>query len=212
MDKETIHYIITYFGNLMTHDEKLALRYQIFTYKTSNNSQLKKGLTDKGLFNTSPKTASLLQNGFDEFALNVAQRILAEVPEKIFFNDCPQCNRLARTPFAKQCRYCGYSWRNRVTIFRIDSVFKLTNRSFYFLGEIADGEINPGQLMDLAILGLDKKVRIESIEFADRLTNGKPWNGVDLGTNELTEGEQEFLKQKNPIHCIIPIILLPHYK
>lgn len=208
MDKETIHYIITYFGNLMTHHEKLTLKHQIFTYKTSNNPQLKKGLTDKGLFNNDPKVTGLLENGFDEFELNVAQRILAEVPEKIFFNDCPQCNRLARTPFAKQCRYCGYSWRNLIAQFKIDSVFKITNRSFYFLGEIVDGEINPGQLMDLAILGLNKKVKIESIEFADRLTNGKPWNGIGLGTNELTEEEQQFLKQKNPIHCTIPITTL----
>lgn len=206
MDQDTIQYIITYFSNLMTHDEKLALRYHIYTYKTSNNPQFKKALDDKGWINSDPKIIALLQNGYDEFELNVAQRILTETPEKIFFNDCPQCNRLARTPFAKQCRYCGYSWRNLVAQFKIDSVFKLTNRSFYFLGEIIDGEITPGQWMDLTKLGLHKKITIKSIEFADKLTNGKPWNGVGLGTNELTEEEQEFLKQKSSLHPIIPII------
>ncbi|WP_160140087.1 hypothetical protein [Chryseobacterium sp. c4a] len=186
MDKDTIQYIITYFINLMTHDEKLALKYHIFTYKTSDN----------------PETGSLIQHSYDEFEFKVVQRIMTETPEKVFFNTCPQCNRLARTPFAKQCRYCGYSWRNLVAQFKIDSVFKITNRSFYFLGEIIDGEINPGQWMDLTKLGLNKKI---TIEFADKLTNGKPWNGVGLGTNELTEEEQEFLKQKSFLHPIIPI-------
>jgi ribosomal protein L40E len=27
-------------------------------------------------------------------------------------NLCPKCNGIARTPEAKQCRYCKYTWRN----------------------------------------------------------------------------------------------------
>ncbi|BAP31480.1 uncharacterized protein CHSO_2443 [Chryseobacterium sp. StRB126] len=206
MDKETIYYIVTYFSNLMTHDEKSALRHHIYTYKTSTNSQLRKILTDKGWLNTDHKIITLLQNGFDEFERNTAQRILAETPEKVFFNTCPQCNKLARTPYAKQCRYCQYSWHNLMAKFKIDSVFQLTNRSFYLLGEIVEGEIHPGQLMDLTTVGLHKKIKIESIELGNKPNNGKPWNGIGLGTNELTEEDKLYLKQQSSLHPIINII------
>ncbi len=38
----------------------------------------------------------------------IATRILKKHPEVI--NNCPKCKRLARTPKAKQCRYCFHSW------------------------------------------------------------------------------------------------------
>ncbi len=57
-----------------------------------------------------------LQHGYyddiEQFELTVAGRIIADTPEKVSFNNCPSCNKLARTPNARQCRYCGYSWRD----------------------------------------------------------------------------------------------------
>ena len=205
MDKETIYYIITYFSNLMTNHEKLALKSQMFTYKTSDNPEMRKILTKRNWISSDPEITSLLQNGYDEFELNVAQRIMIENPEKVFFNNCPQCNRLARTPYAKQCRHCGYSWHSLVAKFKIDSVFQLTNRSFYLLGEIIEGEINKGQLMDLTTIGLHKKIKIESIELGNKPNNGKPWNGIGLGTNELTEEDKQYLEQKSSLSPIINI-------
>ena len=38
----------------------------------------------------------------------IATRIIKEHPEVI--NNCPKCNRLTRTPMAKQCRYCFHTW------------------------------------------------------------------------------------------------------
>lgn len=204
MDKETIHYIITYFSNLMTHHEKLALKSYMF--KTSDNPKMKRILIEKNGISSDPEITSLLQNGYDEFEFKIVQRIMAETPEKIFFNNCPQCNRLARTPHAKQCRYCGYSWHNRVAQFKIDGAFQLTGRSFYLLGEIIEGEINPGQLMDLKTIGLHKKVKIESIELGDKPNNGKPWNGIGLATHELTEEDKEYIKQQASLHPVINII------
>ncbi len=34
MDKETARYIKNYFSRLMTDDERLALKYHMYTYKT----------------------------------------------------------------------------------------------------------------------------------------------------------------------------------
>lgn len=110
MDKETAGYIITYFRNLMTDDEDMALKYHIYTYKSDGNDKLRKIMTDRGWISKKPEIKEFLRNGYEEFELNVAARIMKETPEKVFLNKCPQCNGLARTPYAKQCRHCAYRW------------------------------------------------------------------------------------------------------
>lgn len=206
IDKETIHYIIVYFSHLMTDDEKLALKYKMFIHKTSDNPEMKKTLTEQDWISSNPEGSPLLQNSYDEFKLKIVQRIMSEVPEKIFFNNCPQCNRLSRTPFAKQCRYCGYSWHHVTAKFKIDSVFQLTGRGFYLLGEIIEGEVNPGQLIDLKVLGINNDIKIKSIELADKQSNGEPWNGIGLAINELTGEDMQHLKQICSLHPVINII------
>lgn len=66
----------------------------------------------RGWITQNEDAINLLQNGYEEFELEVAKRIMKEEPEKVFFNNCPVCHKLARTPYAKQCRYCGKSWKN----------------------------------------------------------------------------------------------------
>ncbi|WP_294241031.1 MULTISPECIES: hypothetical protein [Chryseobacterium] len=110
MDQEIVKYIIRYFSHLMTEDEIAALKYQMYMYKSSDNEKQRKIMTEKGWIRQTPETDNLLQNGYEEFEINVAKRIVAQTPEKIFFNNCPDCGKLARTPSAKQCRYCGFSW------------------------------------------------------------------------------------------------------
>lgn len=205
MDRETINYIIRYFGKLMTRDEALALNHHMYTLKSSESEHIRNVMIKQGWINSDPEVIKLLEHGYEVFEQNVVTRILAETPEKVFFNNCPKCNKLARTPYAKQCRHCGYSWHDVTAKFKIFSAFQLTNRSFYLLGEIIEGEINPGQLMDLTILGLHKKIKIGSIELADGMDNGKPWNRIGLGTNDLTEDEKQHLTQKSFLNPIINI-------
>jgi hypothetical protein len=205
MDRETINYIIRYFGKLMTRDEALALNHHMYTLKSSESEQIRNVMIKRGWINSDPEVIKLLEHGYEVFEQNVVTRIIAETPEKVFFNNCPKCNKLARTPYAKQCRHCGYSWHDVTAKFKISSAFQLTNRSFYLLGEIIEGEINPGQLMDLTILGLHKKIKIRSIELADGMDNEKPWNRIGLGTNDLTEDEKQHLKQKSFLNPIINI-------
>lgn len=205
MDRETINYIIRYFGKLMTRDEALALNHHMYTLKCSENVYMRNLMIERGWINSDPEVIQLLEHGYQVFEQNVVTRIMTETPEKVFFNNCPKCHKLARTPYAKQCRHCGYSWHDVTAKFKITSAFQLTNRSFYLLGEIIEGEINPGQWMDLTILGLHKKIKIGSIELADGMDNGKPWNRIGLGTNDLTEDEKQHLKQKSFLNSIINI-------
>lgn len=189
----------------MTRDEALALNHHMYTLKSSESEHIRNVMIKRGWINSDPEVIKLLEHGYEVFEQNVVTRIIAETPEKVFFNNCPKCNKLARTPYAKQCRHCGYSWHDVTAKFKISSAFQLTNRSFYLLGEIIEGEINPGQLMDLTILGLHKKIKIRSIELADGMDNEKPWNRIGLGTNDLTEDEKQHLKQKSFFNPIINI-------
>lgn len=96
----------------MTTDEKLALKHQMFTYKTSDNQNMRKILTEKGWISNEPEILEFLKNGPIEFEMNIVKRILTETPNEVFFNNCPNCGKLARTPQAKQCRYCSFNWHS----------------------------------------------------------------------------------------------------
>lgn len=113
MDKEIINYVRNYFHHLMTDDEQLVLKYHVYTSKTSENSQMRKVMAEKGWISSDPEVSALLKNGYGEFEQKIIKRILEENPEKVFFNNCPECGKPARPPFAKQCRYCRYSWRDQ---------------------------------------------------------------------------------------------------
>ena len=62
------------------------------------------------------------------------------------------------------------------------------------LGQITKGEIKVGQFIDLTMLGLNKKPKIEVIEFALKRQDGEVWEDIGLGTNELTEEDKEYIK------------------
>jgi len=179
----------------MTDDEKLALKYHMYTYKTEDNPKMRKMMVDRGWIIEQPNIKEYLKDGYEEFELSIAKRIMKEAPEKVYLNNCPECNKLARTPYARQCRHCGNNWHDlTVAQFKLNNSFQLTSRQFFLLGEIVKGEIKQGQFMDLTMLGLNKKPKIEAVEFALKRQDGKVWEDVGLGTNELTEEDKEYLK------------------
>jgi hypothetical protein len=54
-------------------------------------------------------TNTLVELGEERLKLKIAKRLLKDSGDEII-NNCPKCGLLARTPRAKQCRYCGYDW------------------------------------------------------------------------------------------------------
>ena len=122
MDKETIEYMITYFSSLLTSEEMLAIKHTHSTYKledsTTDNSNLTRIYKKYGWLTSDQNVLELLKNGYEQFEINIANRIMSQNPEKVFFNNCPKCNKLARTPHAKQCRYCEHNWHD-LTVFDI---------------------------------------------------------------------------------------------
>ena len=179
MNQKTAHYIKNYFSNLMTEDEHLALKHHVYMCKTNENPEMRHIMTQRGWISTEPEIINFLKDGYQEFELNVARRIMSETPEKVFLNNCPKCNKLARTPYARQCRHCGYSWHDLIVAkFKLNSSFQLIDRPFFLLGEITKGEVKQGQFMDLRILGLNKTPKIEAVEFAFKLKDGENYNKI----------------------------------
>ncbi len=58
---------------------------------------------------TDEKTNALAALGKEKLRETVAQRLLKDHGNELL-NFCPRCEKLARTPLAKQCRYCGFDW------------------------------------------------------------------------------------------------------
>ena len=52
----------------------------------------------------------LISDGFDIYKIKVATRIWNVHKHQIELNLCPKCSKIARTPWAKQCRFCLNDW------------------------------------------------------------------------------------------------------
>ena len=61
--------------------------------------------------------------------------------------------------------------------------------------------------MDLTMLGLNKKPKIEAIQFVLKRHDGKVWEDIGLGTNELTEDEKEYVKTKGAFGTPFDIVI-----
>ncbi|WP_299890923.1 hypothetical protein [uncultured Lacinutrix sp.] len=196
MNLETAKYIIDYFPNLLTSEEWNALRYLRLKSKTQGNPRMERLLRKKGDLIISDVGAELIKNGSKSFRINVGKRILKESPDDIFMNECLKCGFLARTPQSRQCRNCGHNWHKiKVADFKLNTSFQLTGGYFYVLGEIRNGNVEIGNFIDLTMLGMNCKPKIEKIEFALKKINGIATEDIALGTNELTKSQKERLKE-----------------
>ena len=212
LDNETAKYIIRYFSNLLTSAEKMAIKHTTSIYQlepsTSGNLNLTKIFRENGWLTSEQSVLDLLKDGYENFELNIANRIIDQNPNRVFFNHCPKCNKLSRTPYARQCIHCGHSWHDlTVAQFKLNDSFQLTDRQFFLIGKITKGEIKQGYFMDLTMLGLNKKPKIEAIEFALKRQDGKVWEDIGLGTNELTEDEKEYVKTKGAFGTPFDIVI-----
>ena len=189
----------------MTLKEAAANKHHLTSDKFRNpiandiNGEKVDFLQEKGWLSNDKEVLNLLNEGYELFRSNTAERILKENSDKIYFNNCPKCSKLARTPQAKQCRHCGYSWHKQIVAsFQIASAFQVVDRAFYILGDVLTGEIKVGMKADLTTLGLAAKPTIESIEYARRNEDGLVWEDIGLGFTTLSEDDKEFLKSKTP--------------
>ena len=58
---------------------------------------------------------ALLANGAERFFVTVRDRILKECKDEVVLNYCPRCGALTRTPKAKICPKCSFSWHEKTS-------------------------------------------------------------------------------------------------
>lgn len=96
----------------MLPEELRALKRSGFT-KDGEESTRKAALTfpqmEAAYGFTDEKTNALAALSKEKLNLAIAERLMKDHGNKIL-NTCPRCEKLARTPLAKQCRHCGFDW------------------------------------------------------------------------------------------------------
>ncbi|MBQ4805549.1 hypothetical protein J8L88_21985 [Aquimarina sp. MMG015] len=113
MNIETAKYISNYYHQFFNEKENIAHRHINSLIKLngeSENSPRFKIYKRTGKITSDKEALELIKNGETEFLIDTANRILKEHKEEIFLNNCPNCQKLARTPKARQCRHCGNKW------------------------------------------------------------------------------------------------------
>jgi hypothetical protein len=118
MDIDQAQYILRYFGHFMTKQEQRAQRHLFGTQKLTHGRS--DATAQREARNMSHPTRELLSDdeiilqmtseGSEPFLLRTAQRIFEEHRSEILFQYCPRCGRLAKTPKARQCRFCYHDW------------------------------------------------------------------------------------------------------
>jgi hypothetical protein len=108
---ELADYIFNYCGKYFWENEKLANRH-LNTLAKSNaaNTAMYKVLQQRQWISNDPAVLELAKNGFEEYKRKVTERIFNEHKHELELNLCPICGKIARTPIAKQCRFCFHDW------------------------------------------------------------------------------------------------------
>ena len=117
MDSHLARYIFLYCRQFMTQKEMLANRHLTGTVKVTGRTdaaaqqEAKNGPTHlRTLLSEDPEILQLVRDGLNAFIVRTAQRIMAAHSNELRINRCPECGNVARTPKARQCRFCRHDW------------------------------------------------------------------------------------------------------
>jgi len=117
MDADLAQYIVRFYGELMSKQERQAYKrlYSTIqaTHGRSAQQEAKRGPRPlREMLSEDPDVIRLVEGGMEKFVERTAKRILHQHAERILLNHCPRCGALARTPKARQCRFCGHDWHD----------------------------------------------------------------------------------------------------
>jgi len=117
--RELAHYIVRFHNHLMTDTERRAQSHLFATMKAmmgrSDAAAQREAQNSKALsrrLSSEPDVLRLAGDGYEPFVMRTAMRILQDSADKLILNYCRRCGELARTPTARQCRFCGYDWHD----------------------------------------------------------------------------------------------------
>ncbi len=112
---ELVDYIFNYETRFMDDNERIAAGVIIFTSEDPRERMIEGGKFKRGLRENEIRK-QMLVDGFDVFKKRVVNRIYSQHKNELNLNLCPKCGKIARTPLAKQCRFCFYSWHSYCSV------------------------------------------------------------------------------------------------
>lgn len=109
---ELIEYIFEYCIDYFTDQERKAKKYYLETQDSKGSvKSISKIIKVEEWHMTDDKNSlNLLKGGYEKFKFNIANRIYNEYKDELELNLCPKCKKIARTPNAKQCKFCSNNW------------------------------------------------------------------------------------------------------
>ncbi len=119
MNPELAYYVVKYYSNFMTDAERRADSHLTAVLKATMGREdsaaqavAKKSRVFSRRLSNDPDVLALTRDGLQAFRERTATRILEVHSKDVFLNRCTRCHGLARTPTAKQCRFCGNNWHS----------------------------------------------------------------------------------------------------
>ncbi|WP_420989671.1 hypothetical protein [Chitinophaga sp. CC14] len=93
----------------MTVDEMMAKKTVLYNLNTESESMLSM-MREKGWMSDDPKILSMIADGKEVLKDRIVKRIWEEHRHELSLNLCLVCNKITRTPEARQCRFCFHDW------------------------------------------------------------------------------------------------------
>lgn len=112
-EKELDRYVLRYYPIFMTQLESLAQKAVFAEEKaqSTDHEGMANMLRNKWGSKDNLDVGAMLSDGVAVFRRRVRNRILKEHESEVFINRCTECNKIVKTPMAKLCLWCGFSWR-----------------------------------------------------------------------------------------------------
>ena len=117
-DTEMTRYIWDNYSQLMTDFERrvgLAILGRTKAAASKNHPHSARILDERWGRKGDSDIDAALAEGAEAFRRRVANRILTEHQDAVIMNRCPSCGRIARTPQARQCFWCGLDWHKVIS-------------------------------------------------------------------------------------------------
>ncbi|MGE0144388.1 MAG: hypothetical protein AB7I19_11415 [Planctomycetota bacterium] len=112
-DSELDRYVWNHYVALLSDLERIVGRAVRAEQKAAAASgALAAELRRRWGYASDPRVQQALAEGWPVFRTRARQRVPREHASSVFINRCPRCDRVARTPRARQCLWCGEDWHD----------------------------------------------------------------------------------------------------
>lgn len=106
------HTVLRYHPHLLSEFERKAIaafdaRWRIAL--ADDPEMMLHQLKAAGVFDA-PGLGAVMSRSYETFCRDIAARVLLEHATELILNRCPRCDRIVRTPKARQCLWCFHDW------------------------------------------------------------------------------------------------------